>query len=238
MLLKPWLWASRGRRNVQRAVRPLGPVAATLEPYAPGRSFVDVGAMWSIHGATAFEAEELGATRVTATDVMAPTPEYNADHERRRSKVRFVQGDIHDREVRTRIGPHEVVWCSGVLYHSPNPVHTIECLREITTSMLVLISAGIPEIPGIRNGAVYFPLLSEKGRAAYDKAYNATSADPRYPDPSRLGLTTPFELAEGFGNWWWGLSPSAIESMVRSVGFSIEETKTNGFHTRVVARLA
>jgi hypothetical protein len=237
MLLKPWLWTSRARRNAQRAVRPLGPVAATLEPYVPGRSFVDVGAMWSIHGAIAFEAEKLGATPVTATDVMAPTAEYNAEYERRGSKVRFVQGDIHDPELRGRIGPHEVVWCAGVLYHCPNPVHTIQCLREITTSVLVLVSAGIPEIPGIRNGAVYFPLLSDKERAAYDEAYNATLGDPRHP-AERLGITTPFELEEGFGNWWWGLSPSAIESMLRSVGFSIEETKTNGFHTRVVARLA
>jgi SAM-dependent methyltransferase len=237
VLLKPWLWASRGRRNVQRAVRPLGPVDATLRPHVPGRSFVDVGAMWNVHGKTAFAAEELGATEVTATDVMAPTQEYEAERKRRDSKIRFVEGDIHDLAVIEAIGPHDVVWCSGVLYHCPNPLHTIDCLKQITKSVLVLISAGIPEIPGVRNGCVYFPNLSQRDREAYDTAYNAALKTAIDPDPVRLGITTPFDAREGFGNWWWGLSPSAIESMLQSAGFSIEETKTNGFHTRVVARL-
>lgn len=230
--------AARGRRNVQRALRPLGPVDATLRPYVPGHSFVDVGAMWTVHGETAFAAEELGATAVTAADVMAPSEQYEAEHKRRGSKVRFVQGDIHDPATLEAIGPHDVVWCSGVLYHCPNPIHTIECLKQITRSVLILITAGLPEIPGVRNGCVYFPFLSEGERTAYDAAYNAVVKTTKYPDPVRLGLTTPFDAREGYGNWWWGLSPSAVESMLRSVGFTIEENKSNGFHTRVVARLA
>lgn len=231
MILQGWLWGSRGRRNVQRALRPLGPVDATLRRVAPGNSFVDVGAIWSIHGKVAFTAEELGATSVTAVDVSAPTPEYEAEHERRSSKVRFVRGDIHDPATIESIGPHDVVWCSGVLYHCPNPMHTIECLRAITRKKLVLITASVPEVPGVRNAGVFFPGLSESERHAYDRAYNAASNIPA----ARLGLTTPFDPAEGFGNWFWGLSPSAIEAMLGACGFSIEETKTNGFHTRVVA---
>jgi SAM-dependent methyltransferase len=218
---------------VQRALRPLGPVDATLEEYAPGHSFVDVGALWDVHGATAFRAEELGATRVTAVDVSAPTPEFEAERERRGSSVRFVHGDLHDPATIERIGPHEVVWCSGVLYHCPNPIHSIECLRQITQSVLVLISATIPELPGVRNHSVFFPALPERDRRAYDRAYNATSA----LDAERAGLTTPFDAAQGFANWWWGLSPSAIEAMLEASGFSVVETKTSGFHTRVVARL-
>jgi SAM-dependent methyltransferase len=232
MWLRSWLWASRGRRNVQRALRPLGPVDATLREHAPGHSFVDVGAIWSVHGKTAFTAEELGATSVTAVDVSAPTPEYQAEHERRGSEVRFVRGDIHDPATIEKIGPHDVVWCSGVLYHCPNPMHTIECLREVTLKKLVLITSSVPEVPGVRNAGVFFPGLSARERRAYDRAYDATGNIRA----ARLGLSTPFDAAEGFGNWFWGLSPSAIEAMLRAHGFSIEDTKTNGFHTRVVAR--
>jgi SAM-dependent methyltransferase len=222
---------------MQRALRPLGPIDATLEALVPGQTFVDVGALWNVHGKVAFAAEEAGATKVTATDVMAPTNEYAAELKRRKSKVRFVQGDIHDPAVIEAIGLHDVVWCSGVLYHCPNPLHTIACLRRITKSILVLITASVPEIPGVRNGCVYFPFLSETERKVYDTAYNASTKGASPTDPVRLGLTTPFDAGEGFGNWWWGLSPSAIESMLRSAGFSIDEIKTNGFHTRVVAKL-
>jgi SAM-dependent methyltransferase len=233
MLLRSWLMASRGRRNVQRAIRPLGPVKATLEQYAGRGTFVDVGAIWSVHGEIAFRAEELGATAVTAVDVSPPTPEYEAEHERRGSAVRFVQGDIHDPNTLEAIGPHDTVWCSGVLYHCPNPIHTIECLRSITRSTLILITASVPEVPGVRNAGVFFPGLDEAERLAYDRAYNAASN----LSAARLGLTTPFDPAETYGNWFWGLSRSAIEAMLVASGFSVEETKTNGFHTRVVARL-
>ena len=213
-------------------MRPLGPVDATIRQYAPGHSFVDVGALWRVHGRTAFLAEENGATEVTATDVMAATPEYEAERERRGSSARFVQGDIHDPQTLEQIGPHDVVWCSGVLYHCPNPLHTIDCLRSITRSTLVLITASVPELPGVRNGCVFFPGLAEADRLAYDRAYNATILKG-----PRVGLTNAFDPELGFENWWWGLSPSAVESMLESAGFTVVETKTNGFHTRTVGTL-
>src|SRR6478609_9259845 len=64
--------------------------------YAPGRSFLDVGCMWNVHGGITFLAEEAGAKRVTGIDVMAPTPRFESEHARRSSDVRFVRGDVHD----------------------------------------------------------------------------------------------------------------------------------------------
>jgi hypothetical protein len=232
MLLAGWLRGARARRQAQRALRPLGAVEETLKAHAPGCSFADIGALWAVHGKAAFLAEENGATEVTAVDVSAPTPEYEAEHRQRGSKVRFVQGDIHQPETLEAVGRHDVVWCSGVLYHCPNPIQTIECLRSITGSVLILISASVPEIPGIRNGAVFFPRLDKRSRRAYDSAYDAISSEPA----AKLGLTTPFDPSEGFANWWWGLSASAIGAMLEATGFRVEETKTNGFHTRIVAR--
>jgi SAM-dependent methyltransferase len=233
MLLRSWLWASRARRNAQRALRPLGPVDAPLAEYVPGRTFADIGAVWNVHGKYSFLAEELGATAVTASDVSDVTAEYEAEHARRDSAVRFVRGDMHDPATLAEIGTHDVVWCSGVLYHCPNPLHSLECLRQITGSVLILITASVPELAGIRNHCVFFPGLPERSRRAYDAAFDAATSG----GGARLGLTTPFDPSEGFGNWWWGLSPSAVESMLVATGFEVAETKTNGFHTRVVARV-
>jgi SAM-dependent methyltransferase len=233
-MLRSWLWAARARRQLQRAFRPLGPVDATIAEHAPGASFADVGALWEVHGRTAFLAEEHGATAVTAIDVSGVTPEFEVERERKGSAVRFVQGDIHDPAVLAETGTHDVVWCSGVLYHCPNPAHTIDCLRRITGSVLVLISASIPEFPGLRNNCVFFPGLSDADRRAYDRAYNAASG----VKAARVGLTTPFDPAQGLANWWWGLSPSAIASLLEAAGFDVVETKSNGFHTRVVARVS
>ncbi|HEX2086030.1 MAG TPA: class I SAM-dependent methyltransferase, partial [Solirubrobacteraceae bacterium] len=102
--------------------------------HAPGASFADVGCMWKVHGAIAFAAERAGATRVTAVDVMPPTPQF--EERRRRSNVRFVQGDLHDPATMEEVGEHDVVWCAGVLYHAPHPLLTLERLRAITTRTL------------------------------------------------------------------------------------------------------
>jgi hypothetical protein len=53
--------------------------------------------MFNIHGRTAFDAEAAGASSVTAVDVMEPTHEYLAEHERRKSQVRYVRADLRTR---------------------------------------------------------------------------------------------------------------------------------------------
>ena len=232
MTLRPWLIWARTRRKALLPWRRLGPLEPLIDALAPTGSFIDVGALWNVHGKVAFRAEEVGATRVTALDVSAPTDEYRAEHERRGSAVRFICGDIHDDSVRSEAGPHDVVWCSGVLYHCPDPLHTLRCLREITTQTLVLISATIPEVPGRSQAAVFFPALSESERRAYDRAFTATSGI----SAPRLALTTPFDAADTYGNWWWGLTPSSIEGMLKACGFEVKRTISDGFHTRIVAR--
>ena len=230
-MLEARLLAARGRRNVGRVLRRTEtPADALVRRLAPGRSFVDVGALWQIHGRIAFLAEEAAASAVTAVDITGETEPYRAEHERRGSKVRFVQGDLHDQAVLEDIGVHDVVWCSGVLYHCPNPVHSLECLRRITRETLVLRNATVPEVAAADQAGVFFPGLPERARRAYDRAYTAVGGEA-----TRVGLTTPFDPAQGYANWWWGLTPSALAGMLAATGFAVEETATNGFDTRVVA---
>ncbi|MCW3066766.1 MAG: hypothetical protein JWN32_3938 [Solirubrobacterales bacterium] len=234
LLLEARLLAARGRRNVRRAMRrPETPVEALVARVAPGSSFVDVGALWSIHGRIAFLAEEHGATSVTAVDISGETEPYRAEHARRQSKVRFVQGDLHEDAALEAIGRHDVVWCSGVLYHCPNPVRSLACLRRITGETLVLRNATVPEIAVSDQAGVFFPALPDDARRAYDRAYTAVGGKA-----TRVGLTTPFDASKGYANWWWGLTPSAVTGMLAATGFTVTETATNGFDTTIVARAA
>jgi hypothetical protein len=226
------------RRKLKRRLRPAPIREELIKRHAPGKSFADVGAMWGINGALSFLAEECGATSITAVDMMPASREYEAEHARRKSKVRFVNGDLHDPSVLEEVGIHEVVFCAGVLYHSPNPLHTLECLRKVTRETLLLLTAAIPEIPGIEQGCVFYPGLSDAGRAVYQPA-------TRGP---RLGITHRFER-EGseasehgagksgtYDNWWWGITPSALEGMLTATGFEVLEMGGEPFDARAVAR--
>src|SRR5918992_4866754 len=105
---------------------------------APGRTFIDVGGMWDSHGEIAFLAEECGASRVAMFDAMEPTPEFETERERRRSGVEFARGDLHDSAVIAELGSFDVVWCTGVIYHSPNPFGQLEQLRGMCRRQLLL----------------------------------------------------------------------------------------------------
>lgn len=194
--------------------------------HAAGRSFLDVGCMWNVHGRIAFVAEEAGATTVTGIDVVAASPEFAAERERRGSSVRFVRGDLHDPSVVRDAGAAEVVWCSGVLYHSPSPMLTLDRLRELTSDLLILQTMTIPELPGVAQGMVFYPGLPEHERRLYD----------RWGAVARGGFSDPTEAEDRYSPWWWGISPSALRSMLHSAGFAVEDEWGDPFGRHVLAR--
>lgn len=197
---------ARLRTRAQRA-RP--PREALIARYAPGASFADVGCMWQVHGRVCFAAEDAGATQVTGLDVMAPTEHFEAQRAQRQSRVHFVQGDLHSDRV---IEAHDVVWCSGVIYHSAHPVLTLERLAAITTRTLLLATETLPEVPGLRRATIFAPTRAH------------------HPNAPRR-----FDAARGYGAWWWGITPSALRAMTQAAGFSIREEHGTPLHTTLVA---
>ena len=188
------------------------PREALVAEHAAGKSFADVGCMWQVNGALAFAAEEAGATQVSGMDVMGPTPEYEAEHARRGSAMRFVQGDLHDEAACDELGPHDVVWCSGVIYHAPHPLLTLERLRAITRDTLLLASEVIREVRGHPRACVFAP---------------DAGAHPAH--------TEPFDPDRGYVNWYWGLTPSALEAMAEAAGFRVQERHATRHHLTLVA---
>jgi hypothetical protein len=202
-----------------------------IRRHAPGGSFVDIGAMWQMHGRMPFVAEEAGATAVTAVDAMDPTPEFESERERRGSAVRFVQGDLHDPLTLQEVGPHDFVWCSGVIYHSPNPYGLIEHLRRLTGRLIYLGTEIVPEVPGFDQACVFYPGLDERSRRAYGSVHG--------PGHGAIGVNSPFDATPGLGyaNYWWGITPSALRAMVRTARFEIvEELRPDPFTMSLLAR--
>jgi Protein of unknown function (DUF1698) len=193
--------------------------AERLEEYvraqAPGRSFADVGCMWGIHGAYTFAAEEAGASSAVGVDVFGPTPEFEAERERRGSAVRFVLGDITDPATTEQVGIVDVVLCAGVLYHHPSPFEVLAGLRRICGERLILRTSSIPELPGLRNMAVYWPGLTARQRQRWNLRSLGIAR--------QAGISGPFEPDEGYGNWFWGMTPSCIEGLLGTAGFRVVE---------------
>jgi len=209
--MKLRLFRRKGEPGVLRG-RPEDRWRQLIADLAPGRSFVDVGCMWNVHGGYAFHALASGATRVVGVDVEPATDEFhrrNADQ-----SITFVQGDVNDPRLRESLGTFEVVFCAGVLYHMPNPLWTLERLRDLTGSTLILSTARIAERSDAPQGAVFFPHLTPEERTAL-----------QYPSSSgvKVGLDTDYVPDAGYGNWFWGLTPSCIRALLKTAGLPIRE---------------
>jgi len=172
--------------------------------YAPGRSFVDLACLWEMNGACAFVAEELGATRVTASDKWPASEEYDAEHQERESNVVFKMADLHEPEHVAALGIHDVVWCSGLMYHTPSPYLVMANVLAITGEYLIVGSKVIPDVPGLPGAAVYYPGLSGRQRQ-------------QYAPISKTVAQQPFAANNHGQNWFWGLSAEAIVSLAGSV---------------------
>src|SRR5690554_52297 len=192
-----------------------------IKEYAPNHSFVDIGCMWGVNGAFAFYAEEVGATKVKGVDVFGPTPEFTNEKSIRNSTVEFILGDACSANTIKRVGVVDVVFCAGVLYHHPSPYDLLVALRQMCNKTLILRTSTIPEVSGLPNAAVYFPMLSERDRALWNLESLGVG--------KQVGITDGFEPDQGYGNWFWGLTPSCLISLVETAGFKVINQATEAF---------
>ena len=192
-----------------------------IRNHAPGRSFADIGCMWGVNGRYSFLAEDAGATSVKAVDVFGPTPEFERERIARNSRVEFLLGDITAADTLEAIGKVDVVFCAGVLYHHPSPFDLLVALRRMCRDTLILRTSTIPEVRGLPNAAVYFPMLDAKAR----ELWNLTSLGLLH----QAGISNEFQPSEGYGNWFWGLTPSCLESLLKTAGFRVDFRATEAF---------
>ncbi len=199
---------------------------AQLRRFARGRSVVDIGCMWGVDGEYAFMAEEAGASRVTAVDVFGPTPAFERTKRARNSRVRFVLGDATAPQTIEQIGQHDVVFCAGVLYHHPSPFDLLVALRRICGETLILRTSTIPEVAGLPNAAVFFPKLQPEARKLWQLH--------RLGLLHQVGISNEFRADQGYGNWFWGLTPSCLRSMLEVAGFRVDEAWDEPFAQTMV----
>ena len=199
-----------------------------IRQYAHNKSFVDVGCMWGVNGEYAFIAEDAGATEVKGVDVFGPTPEFEEKKRKRESNVEFILGDATDMRTIKRVGEMDVVFCAGVLYHHPAPYDLLVALRKMCREHLILRTSTIPEVPGLPNAAVYWPHLGPDDR----KLWNLKKLGLM----RQVGITDVFQPEEGYGNWFWGLSPSCLKSMLRTAGFKVEWQFGEAFAQTMICR--
>ncbi len=234
-LAEAWISLGRLRRRRTRGLpSPWEYRDAWIKRNAPGKTFADVGGVFAIDGAIALAAAAAGAREVTLFDAGdIDLSSFPRKAEEAGASIRYVQGDLEEPESVRALGPHDLVYCTGVIYHTPNPILQLMHLREITRELLYLGTRTVPEIPGIRGACVLYPAADDEMREAFVRAEGGRRRG--------LGLGLPFDERpmHGYGNFWWGITRSALVAMLRASNFEPVEwpaVREGPFLTDVIAR--
>jgi hypothetical protein len=174
-------------------------------------------------------AHRHGANSLAMIDVSpAGTELWSLFEERRRAlklpDVRCISGDILTLDEAMPGLQFDVVHCSGVLYHMPNPMLFLAALQKLAGRYLILTSSvtstkirnkkGVLDIP---DGAVLFiPALSTTERAILKFHWEKVA--------TAIGLTTEVEWRPfNFDPWWWLPTVESLKAMCTVAGFHCED---------------
>jgi hypothetical protein len=213
--------------------------AAWVQSVAAGKSFADVGPLWTTEHEMITTAAHAGARSATAIDIAPMDDPVRSPSlwERLRTHCaeRGVTGydeieiNLDDPALASRAGPYDVVYCSGVLYHVPNPVHTVMQLRSICSEYLILASQALPtrieNAAGTLNleggASLFVPALNDYQRRVV--AVHLEALGVHLPHISKPGADEPF-FENGilnYGPWWWLWSDAFLKSLLELCGFEI-----------------
>lgn len=225
-------------QNAARGEKEAGPAIAGdprdhfVGRVAKGRSFADVGGLYGTVSEKVSVAHGHGATELTMIDIVPEGNElWQAFSGRMQqlgiSEYETISDSILDLAESPDHPRYDVVHCTGVLYHMPDPMRLLSALRRITREYLVLGSAvtamsitGNGETMNVPSAAsLFIPALKERERAILEGYWRP------FVGSDALGLTReqkPWDV-EDFAPWWWLPTVDCIRSMCESAGFDYED---------------
>lgn len=204
-----------------------------IAAHVQGLSFTDIGALWGTVNEKLSVAAAAGAARVAAADAHAlEDPAWSALDSHLQAKGVTEWGRHHinldDPLIHEKLPPSDFVYCSGIVYHCPSPLYTIERLRTVTNRYLLLGSMVVPEFVHTTEGhidfsggqALFLPAMDDLQRrimAAHLSASGLTVANVNGPEET---MRWP-DGSANYGPWWWFMAPSTLRAMLRNAGFDV-----------------
>lgn len=205
-----------------------------VKHHASNRSFLEIGGLWN-GNEQCTNALNSGATTATMLDVAPLNSRHWSDfHQKVGDRVNCVVGDFVELALIGMVKPHQLVYCSGVLYHHPHPLLFLQQFRRVVAEVGIISSAITPtklvtaagnlDIPD--STALFVPALRAND-AAVLKAYWNSVMNPAVGQRA-IGITEQcsFNLTN-FAAWWWLFTEQSLKAAVESVGFNIIETIQN-----------
>lgn len=212
---------------------PVTPQDAIIRQYAKGGTFADVGGLWGVKNEKISVATLAGARDATLIDI---APQYNPLWVQVRERCanlgvvgyREVTGNLDDPELPTKAGRFDLVHCSGIIYHCPNPVETMGRLYALTNRYLLLGSMTVPPMISTSAGelalepgcCLLLPSLKGKTKAIVGEYFHSRNVRVHNITPT---LSAPWYSngRPSYGPWWWLWSGETLAGLVEAANFRV-----------------
>ena len=217
-----------------------------IQNLVDGKTFADIGGLWGTVNEKVSVAVEAGASAAAMVDIQDITNDLWKNFDDRCNTLGVsgyvkIQADIMESTAAGLIGTHDIVHCSGIIYHTPEPLRLLHNLKKVTGTYLILGSTTIPSSIRVRDevietiaGTSYFvPALSNEQNQLFAEHFN-------HEGIQIMGINWdhPFDWynANGgvnFSPWWWLFTSEYLVSLLELAGFEVidvTETWPNKAH--------
>ncbi len=207
---------------------------AFIRSVAAKRSFLEVGGLWGEVNEMATVAYRAGATEIGALDIWRPDSEWWTRFRTRcagagLTGVKETIGSVDNMDTVEKVGVYDIVHCSGVLYHCPNPFLTISNLRRMTGEHLLLATAVMPAVIENEAGRIDFdsdtailvPCLTEEKRRVVDRYIARAYGGGAYGVNSAIDSWFFQDDLPNYGPWWWLWTADYVRRMLSVCGFEV-----------------
>jgi hypothetical protein len=206
-----------------------------VQDIVQNKTFADVGGLWNTINEKVTVASSAGAREVTMIDLMYDKSHWWDKFDEKCKTVNVVcdnkiSMDVDDLDLLERVGTFDVVHSAGVLYHCPNPIHTLNQFYSITNEYFILGTTRIPsnfddirfpmDVPS--GGILLSEVLSEKQKQICMEFYGLNKSDIFYDGRKDEMTQYNKDMTNRQTNpWWYFFTDEYIEYILKICGFNI-----------------
>ena len=206
-----------------------------VQDIVQNKTFADVGGLWNTINEKVTVASSAGAREVTMIDLMYDKSHWWDKFDEKCKTVNVVcdnkiSMDVDDLDLLERVGTFDVVHSAGVLYHCPNPIHTLNQFYSITNEYFILGTTRIPsnfddirfpmDVPS--GGILLSEVLSEKQKQICMEFYGLNKSDIFYDGRKDEMTQYNKDMTKRQTNpWWYFFTDEYIEYILKICGINI-----------------
>jgi len=239
------VWNSEAMMERIGRAQPIDRVDEWIASTVRGLSFVDIGGIGEFAtNERASWAHTQGAARAAMADFEPFDHRLWAHYRAGLAKAgltgieTFERANIDDPNLPALIGQWDMVHSTGILYHVPNPVHSLLNLRRIVRRFLIVNTVIVPERIGNvagslvvpRSACLFFGALRGTERDVLREHYRAKFGhrlDDLAPERAE-GAVMPYmrEGAPSYYPYWWVFTAHSFEVLLGTLGMRMLDSFT------------